>query len=249
MTRRPDPARLAQYPQRITEIWRAGLRGFRRLLHPGECYRYANQYLSSNFPGEFGADEPVLFSKDDVLIATDPTAHLFPELVTQIDSMRAAGRSPASWCMIFCHYAVRSGVSKAFSVISDLAVLLAEHADRLICVSASVAEDVKAWIAENRHWVKPNPLQTVSNFHLGADLDASVPSTGMPDNAQALLAAMAAAPSFIMVGTMEPRKVTPRRWPPSRNCGARAKTTTCLSSANRAGTLTACAKNYAIIRS
>lgn len=65
---------------------------------------------------------------------------------------------------------------------------------------------MKAWIAENSHWVKPNPLLTVSNFHLGADLDASVPSTGMPDNAQALLATMAAAPSFIMVGTMEPRK-------------------------------------------
>ncbi len=43
---------------------------------------------------------------------------------------------------------------------------IAQHADRLICVSASVAEDVKAWIAENSHWVKPNPLLTVSNFHL-----------------------------------------------------------------------------------
>lgn len=149
----------------------------------------------------------MLFSKDDILIATDLTAHLFPEVVTQIDSMRAAG---AFACFVVHdilplrrpEWSIE-GIQREFPIWLSC---LAEHADRLICVSASVAEDVKAWIAENSHWVKPNPLLTVSNFHLGADLDASVPSTGMPDNAQALLATMAAAPSFIMVGTMEPRK-------------------------------------------
>ncbi|MBR7326115.1 glycosyltransferase family 4 protein, partial [Klebsiella pneumoniae] len=87
----------------------------------------------------------------------------------QIDSMRAAGafacfavhdilplRRP-EWCI--------EGVQREFPIWLSC---LAEHADRLICVSASVAEDVKAWIAENSHWVKPNPLLTVSNFHLGA---------------------------------------------------------------------------------
>jgi hypothetical protein len=104
----------------LSELLKSGVPGYRfpPSTTPGECYRYANQYLSSNFPGEYGADEPVLFSKDDILIATDLTAHLFPEVVTQIDSMRAAGRSPALWCMIFCHYDARSGVSKAFSVNS-----------------------------------------------------------------------------------------------------------------------------------
>ncbi|RRS11334.1 glycosyltransferase family 1 protein, partial [Escherichia coli] len=194
----------------LSELLKSGVPGYEVsavYYTPGECYRYANQYLSSHFPGEFGADEPVLFSKDDVLIATDLTAHLFPELVTQIDSMRAAG---AFACFVVHdilplrrpEWSIE-GIQRDFPIWLSC---LAEHADRLICVSASVAEDVKAWIAENRHWVKPNPLQTVSNFHLGADLDASVPGTGMPDNAQALLAAMAAAPSFSMVGTMEPRK-------------------------------------------
>ncbi|WPM86349.1 glycosyltransferase family 1 protein (plasmid) [Apirhabdus apintestini] len=128
-------------------------------------------------------------------------------MVTQIDCMRAAG---AFACFVVHdilplrrpEWSIE-GIQREFPIWLSC---LAEHADRLICVSASVAEDVKAWIAENSHWVKPNPLLTVSNFHLGADLDASVPSTGMPDNAQALLATMAAAPSFIMVGTMEPRK-------------------------------------------
>ncbi|MGZ8320489.1 MAG: glycosyltransferase family 4 protein, partial [Telluria sp.] len=43
-------------------------------------------------------------------------------------------------------------------------------------------------------------------FHLGADIDASAPSFGMPDNAAQVLDAVRARPSFLMVGTVEPRK-------------------------------------------
>ena len=43
-------------------------------------------------------------------------------------------------------------------------------------------------------------------FHHGADLQASLPSKGMPDNAQESLAKMRSHPSFLMVGTIEPRK-------------------------------------------
>lgn len=194
----------------LSELLKSGVEGYQVsavYYTPGECYRYANDYLSTHFAGDFGVDEPVLFSKDDILIATDLTAHLFPEVVTQIDAMRAAG---ASACFVVHdilplrrpEWSIE-GVQREFPVWLSC---LAEHADRLICVSASVAEDVKAWIAENAHWVKPNPLLRVSNFHLGADLDASVPSTGLPDDAAQLLAKMSVEPSFIMVGTMEPRK-------------------------------------------
>ncbi|OHY69384.1 mannosyltransferase [Pluralibacter gergoviae] len=194
----------------LSELLKSGVPGYQVsavYYTPNECYRYANEYLSSHFPGEYGADEPVLFSKDDVLIATDLTAHLFPEVVSQIDSIRAAG---AFACFVVHdilplrrpEWSIE-GVQREFPVWLSC---LAEHADRLICVSASVAEDVRSWISENAHWVKANPLLNISNFHLGADLDASVPSTGMPDNADNLLARMGQAPSFIMVGTMEPRK-------------------------------------------
>jgi glycosyltransferase involved in cell wall biosynthesis len=43
-------------------------------------------------------------------------------------------------------------------------------------------------------------------FHLGADLDASVPTRGMPGNAEKILEKMSSAPCFLMVGTIEPRK-------------------------------------------
>ncbi|HDJ2746652.1 TPA: glycosyltransferase family 4 protein [Salmonella bongori] len=194
----------------LSELLKSGVEGYEVsavYYTPGECYRYANAYLSTHFNGEFGSDEPVLFSKDDILLVTDRTEHLFPTGSTPIDHIRSAG---AFVCfLVHDILPIRrpewsiEGIQREFPIwLSHLA----EHADRLICVSASVAEDVKRWIAENDHWVDVNPLLEVSHFHLGADLDNSLPTMGMPENADELLAEMAVEPSFIMVGTIEPRK-------------------------------------------
>ncbi|EEE1377373.1 glycosyltransferase family 4 protein [Salmonella enterica subsp. diarizonae] len=194
----------------LSELLKSGVEGYEVsavYYTPGECYRYANAYLSRHFNCEFASDEPVLFSKDDILIVTDRTEHLFSKGATPIDYIRSAG---AFVCFLVHdilplrrpEWSVE-GIQREFPIWLSC---LAEHADRLICVSASVAEDVKLWIAENNHWVNANPLLKISNFHLGADIDNSLPSTGMPENADELLAKVAAEPSFIMVGTIEPRK-------------------------------------------
>ncbi|WP_330114618.1 glycosyltransferase [Pseudomonas sp. JS3066] len=77
-------------------------------------------------------------------------------------------------------------------------------ADSAICISQSVANDLAEWVAENV------PERTseldIRWFHLGADLDTTSPSTGMPENATDLLARLSSTPSFLMVGTVEPRK-------------------------------------------
>ena len=77
-------------------------------------------------------------------------------------------------------------------------------ADGLLCISRSVADELLAWI-EREKITRTAPLQ-VGFFHLGADIGASAPSTGLPDNAPLVMAAVAARPSFLMVGTVEPRK-------------------------------------------
>ncbi len=75
-------------------------------------------------------------------------------------------------------------------------------ADQLICISQAVADDVRAWMDEND--VQSQAL--IEWFHLGADLDGSVPSKGLPAEAEQILTRLGAAPSFLMVGTIEPRK-------------------------------------------
>lgn len=73
-----------------------------------------------------------------------------------------------------------------------------------ICVSKSVADELSWWIAQNAP-SKSIPFRIEWSHH-GADIDTSAPSTGLPPDAEDVLAAISKTPSFLMVGTIEPRK-------------------------------------------
>ena len=76
--------------------------------------------------------------------------------------------------------------------------------DGVLCISRAVADELAGWI-EVQGLKRRAPLR-LGHFHLGADIDASAPSFGLPPDAPQVLAALAERPSFIMVGTVEPRK-------------------------------------------
>ena len=81
---------------------------------------------------------------------------------------------------------------------------VARVADGAICISRAVAADLTAWVSsENLNRARPLRIDW---FHLGADIENSVPSKGLPENAESVLAQIKARPSFLMVGTIEPRK-------------------------------------------
>ena len=76
--------------------------------------------------------------------------------------------------------------------------------DGVICISAAVADDYRRWVAEKvpgRHG-----CLEIGCFHLGADIDNSAPTSGLPADADDVLAALSHRPTFLMVGTIEPRK-------------------------------------------
>lgn len=78
------------------------------------------------------------------------------------------------------------------------------ESDRAICISRSVAAELKAWCGTHIH-----PKQRTCEtrwFHLGADIHASRPSHGLPNGAHIVLSELSVRPTFLMVGTIEPRK-------------------------------------------
>jgi len=77
-------------------------------------------------------------------------------------------------------------------------------ADKVIAISRATADDLRDWLDKNQP-ERLRPLQ-ICYSHLGADIEASAPSMGLPAEADGILAAMQTRPSFVMVGTMEPRK-------------------------------------------
>ncbi|MYM37223.1 glycosyltransferase, partial [Duganella sp. FT94W] len=87
---------------------------------------------------------------------------------------------------------------------------IAAEADRLVCISAAVADQMAAWLARPERLAAlpagrqaaPAPLKLAA-LHLGADIAHADAAEAAP---YPLLAQFAARPSFLMVGTIEPRK-------------------------------------------
>lgn len=76
--------------------------------------------------------------------------------------------------------------------------------DHLLCISNSVANELSDWLL-SRSCTPLYPAK-ISWFHLGADIENSAPSTGLPENAEFILSKIKSDTSFICVGTLEPRK-------------------------------------------
>ncbi len=81
---------------------------------------------------------------------------------------------------------------------------MAVTVDSFFCISHSVTDELAQWLKNN------SPQQSVMPalhwFHLGADLENSTPSRGMPTDADQLLTMCRENITFLMVGTIEPRK-------------------------------------------
>ena len=81
-------------------------------------------------------------------------------------------------------------------------VEVAAQSDAVLCISRSVADEFCDWLRVHQ----PQATPQVDWFHMGADIDQSAPSAGLPPEAAETLAKLGTRPNFLLVGTMEPRK-------------------------------------------
>jgi glycosyltransferase involved in cell wall biosynthesis len=169
-------------------------------------YRYARRFTLDflSCPRDVLEDDPVEFWTGDIFIGLD----LEPQVV-------AAQRS-------FYQQLRRHGVHVYFVVYDLLCALMPQHfvdgaiedftqwleivaeSDGACCISQAVADELAAWVKANgpKH---QRPFK-IEWFHLGADIQSSMPTKGLPADAGEVLDALRARPSFLMVGTIEPRK-------------------------------------------
>ena len=75
--------------------------------------------------------------------------------------------------------------------------------DGALCISNAVAEELAHWMSQK---FPPKPNFKISWFHLGADLHGSLPTFGLPEDAAVVLNSLSMRKSFLLVGTIEPRK-------------------------------------------
>jgi len=80
----------------------------------------------------------------------------------------------------------------------------AKVASGAVCISRAVANDLAGFL-DARQPTRVSPFN-IGFFHLGADIAASFPTDGLPEEFRDILRALSTHPTFLMVGTVEPRK-------------------------------------------
>lgn len=178
-------------------------------------YRYARTFTQNllGLPAVL-ADEPIEARKGDRYLGVDLLPHDIPRHASILAAMRNRG--------VEFHFVVHDllpvlrpeffapGADKDFSVWLQT---ISRLATRLICVSRAVADELATWLAQHAEpRATPIPIHW---YHHGADIPLGTSADRVntkPVAAEEInrdkqaLAAMRIRPSFLMVGTLEPRK-------------------------------------------
>jgi glycosyltransferase involved in cell wall biosynthesis len=174
-------------------------------------YRYARNYAARLLGIEHvlqGPDPVVDVQAGDIFYSADHSPHAAMEAAGS--GLYAAWRARGVALNFLVHDLLPVLRPEFFPPHADLTHAawldcVAAEADRLIGVSYAVRDDLAAWLAQRAAAGKltRRPGQRLTALHHGADLELRTPVGGTQSPVAQQLAAR---PSFLMVGTIEPRK-------------------------------------------
>jgi len=170
-------------------------------------YRYAAKFTTmflGKEASEAEVDEAISYRAGDVYICLDLLMDVLPHKQSYLNTMRAHGVSIffVVYDLLILqlpHCFVESLQAHYIKWINAVA-----HYDGAMCISHAVADELREWLVENAP-ERSRPFH-IGAFHLGADIDQSMPSTGVPESPGLRIESLSPSPSFLMVGTLEPRK-------------------------------------------
>jgi glycosyltransferase involved in cell wall biosynthesis len=171
-----------------------------------EGYRYARRFSCDflSIPQDWITDDVVDTFPGDVFLGLDFQPQIVPKQIEVLKEWHRRGVAVQFLVydllpLLRPHFFV-DGAKEGFLPWLEAVTLF----DGAICISRSVAEELQTWI-EGNNIKRERPFE-VQWFQLGADTENSAPSAGMPVNANHVLSKLNAHPSFLSVGTIEPRK-------------------------------------------
>ncbi|MGC3028690.1 glycosyltransferase [Burkholderia sp. DN3021] len=171
-----------------------------------QSYSYARRFTAKlmGFEDAWLHDAPVDYAPGDMFLGLDLAPELVPAQRAFYKKLRFQGVQVKfvvyDLLCIFLPQYFGPGVAENFGRWLDVVA----ESDGAFCISEAVAGDMARWMAQ--HAPERASRFTIDWFHLGADIQNSIASTGLPANARGLLETLKQSPSFLMVGTLEPRK-------------------------------------------
>ena len=170
-------------------------------------YRRAMQFTHAFMGSKHGADqqdEPIVYRAGDVFLGLDLHPHIVYAQRDGLVRMRARGVQVHFVVYdLLCETLPQHFVPGSQEPFVRWLKLVAQG-DSAICISRSVADELRKWLAQQG--LKNTRSFTVKHFNLGADLTGSVPSKGISGAERRILQTLAGQTNFLMVGTIEPRK-------------------------------------------
>lgn len=171
---------------------------------PKEGYRHTRRFDPAGIPedGSPAENQTAEPEAGDIFLGLDLSAHLFPEAEDWLRDYRRRG--------VAVHFVVYDiiplrhpqwtvpGMPEAFT---GWLLAIARQSSRLLCISATVAADVRDWLIRN---APEQPVPDVVHFPLGADI--LPPSGGAAEALASPLPDLRGRSIFLSVGTVEPRK-------------------------------------------
>ena len=186
-------------------------------------YRYANEYSQKNFGRKFACgDVGISPEAGDIFLGLDLQHH-----VTRVQANYLSILADQGVRVIFYLYDLLPIQYPAFwplehsvDVVHHEWINIICSFDEVISISATTAKYCRDFLADPpmSRYPYPSPFFTrpvfrkkggkakISHNLLGYDLDATAPSTGLPGDAQKCLQKFQDRKTFLMVGTLEPRK-------------------------------------------
>ncbi len=169
-------------------------------------YRYARQFMQ-RFIGtnqESATDDLIDYAPGDIFFGLDLQPQVQVAQRESYQNFRQAGVEVQFLvhdllCVQMPQY-FPVGSTEGFADWLNVVV----ESDGAICVSQTTAEALEKWIS-CKH-AKPINSLKITWSHNGADLDCTVPTKGLPPDTEHTLWKMRSKPSFLVVGTIEPRK-------------------------------------------
>jgi glycosyltransferase involved in cell wall biosynthesis len=172
-------------------------------------YRYARAYTSNllEIPQLF-EDELVETLPGDVLLSLDLSGGMLIGAEQQGLYRALRNQGVAVYHIVFDLLPVR--IPKVFppgaSESHEQWLRSVAKSDGVFCISKSVAEDFSQWLTEKQVLSEQRLPFSVDWFHLSPEIFASSPTLGLPVGADKVLKKFQVDITFLMVGTIEPRK-------------------------------------------
>lgn len=169
----------------------------------GYCRAPADFLERKGIGAFYGEEQPVRVAAGDKFLGLDLSAHVLPKYRRQLKAWQNHGAS--IHLVVYDLLPLERPAWFTRSAVNHFRrwfELLTQQADQAICISDHVARELQRQLASSRRTWRPE----IARMRMGADIAASVPSSGLGEDVQRVLEHLRFRPAILMVGTVEPRK-------------------------------------------